>query len=69
MNIPVLRDAGTFGHVSVNWQVGTTSHNSSTDLTPVSGVVSFQPNQDMSILTISSVDDQVIITAKINFSK
>lgn len=59
VDIPIMRDAGRFGHVSIEWRVDTTD--SLSDLTPSSGVVSFQPAQDLAVITISSVDDQVSI--------
>lgn len=53
--ISVMRNRGTYGHVSVMWRVqGYTD-----DLHPSDGVVVFQPGQAIAYISVTSSDDEV----------
>lgn len=56
-NIPVMRDAGTFGTVLTNWR--TVESSALADITPASGTVEIQPGVNRAFINISSLPDQV----------
>ena len=56
----VFREKGTFGRVSVFWNVTSSSGaNPALDVSPVSGFVTFSPSERSTFINITSLPDKV----------
>ncbi|XP_035235780.1 adhesion G-protein coupled receptor V1 isoform X2 [Anguilla anguilla] len=59
VRLPIVRNAGTLGQVSVRWQATVNGQPAVDDLRPVSGEVSFAPGETMKILRVEVLADDV----------
>lgn len=61
-SISVPRTQGSFGSVTVSWSI--TPSDQPTDLTPISGTITYGDNQDKGTITISTLADDVSLIVK-----
>ena len=55
--LTIQRTAGTFTEVTVDWEVTTSS--ASSDISPISGRVTFSEGQTTGTFTVSALEDEV----------
>ncbi|XP_072520807.1 adhesion G-protein coupled receptor V1 isoform X2 [Salminus brasiliensis] len=59
VSLPIVRNAGTIGYVTVQWQATVNGRLATGDLQPVSGEVSFAPGETMKTLKVEVLADDV----------
>lgn len=59
VSLPIVRNAGTIGYVSVKWRATIHGRPATGDLQPLSGEVSFAPGDTMKILKVEVLADDV----------
>ncbi|KAI1900416.1 hypothetical protein AGOR_G00049720 [Albula goreensis] len=59
VSLPIVRNAGTMGQVSVRWRATVNGQLAEGDLQPVSGEVSFAPGETMKALRVEVLADDV----------
>ncbi|KAI4876542.1 hypothetical protein NFI96_002228 [Prochilodus magdalenae] len=59
VSLPIVRNAGTIGHVTVQWQATVNGRPATGDLRPLSGEVSFAPGETMKTLRVEVLADDV----------
>lgn len=57
--LPIVRNAGTIGYVSVKWRATINGRPATGDLQPLSGEVSFAPGETMKTLKVEVLADDV----------
>lgn len=59
VSLPIVRNAGTIGYVSVKWQATINGKPATGDLQPLSGEVSFAPGETIKTLKVEVLADEV----------
>ncbi|KAI5088303.1 G-protein coupled receptor 98 isoform X2, partial [Silurus meridionalis] len=59
VSLPIVRNAGTIGYVSVKWQATINGRPATGDIQPLSGEVSFAPDETMQTLIVEILADDV----------
>ncbi|MCI4392676.1 hypothetical protein PGIGA_G00148550 [Pangasianodon gigas] len=59
VSLPIVRNAGTIGYVSVKWRATINGRPATGDLQPLSGEVSFAPGETMKTLKVEVLADDV----------
>ncbi|XP_017551078.2 adhesion G-protein coupled receptor V1 isoform X2 [Pygocentrus nattereri] len=59
VSLPIVRNAGTIGYVTVRWQATVNGRPATGDLRPLSGEVSFAPGETMKTLKVEVLADDV----------
>ncbi|KAK1176563.1 adhesion G-protein coupled receptor V1-like [Acipenser oxyrinchus oxyrinchus] len=65
VNLPIVRNAGTLGNVTVGWAATVNGQPASDDLRPASGQITFAPGETMKTLTVEVLADDVAETEEI----
>lgn len=59
VSLPIVRNAGTIGYVSVKWRATINGKPATGDLQPLSGEVSFAPGETIKTLKVEVLADDV----------
>lgn len=59
VSLPIVRNAGTIGYVSVKWRATINGRTATGDLQPLSGEVSFAPGEITKTLKVELLADDV----------
>lgn len=59
VNLPIVRNAGTLGNVTVGWAATVNGQPASDDLRPASGQITFAPGETVKTLTVEVLADDV----------
>lgn len=66
VSLPIVRNAGTIGYVSVKWHATINGRPATGDLHPLSGEVSFAPGETMKTLKVEILADDVPELEEVN---
>lgn len=66
VSLPIVRNAGTIGYVSVKWRATINGRPATGDVQPLSGEVSFPPGETMKTLKVEVLADDVPEIEEVN---